>query len=99
MTNSALQEMFDTFGKRICGIALNNNKLLLVDYRGKGSTKFEDISFETIGGCDMIVVQKTDISSGREVKYKNYIMTEFVESVMVMDEADALYRVDPMIMK
>ena len=97
MSNSDLKQMFDTFGKRICGISLNNGKMLFLDYRG--SVKLEDVSFETIGGCDMMVIAKTDISTGRELHYKNYVVTEFIESVIVMDEDSEKYRVDPMVLK
>ena len=99
MSNSDLKQMIDTFGKRICGISLNNGKMVLIDYRGVGSTKLEDISFEKVGGCDMMVINKTDISSGRHLHYKNYIVTEFIESVIVMDEDSENYRVDPMLLK
>ena len=99
MSNSDVKQMIDTFGKRICGISLNNGKMLFLDYRGVGSTKLEEISFETIGGCDMMVISKTDISHGRHIHYKNYIVTEFIESVIVMDEDSENERVDPMLLK
>ena len=99
MSNADVQAMFDQYGERVCAISLNNGKLLYIGYRGKGSTLLSDISFETVGGCDMMVVSKTDISSGRDVRYKNYITTEFIESVVVMDEEFADYRVDPLLLK
>lgn len=99
MSNSDMKQMIDTFGKRICGISLNNGKMVLIDYRGVGSTKLEDISFETIGGCDTMVIAKTDISSGTPLHYKNYVVTEFIESVIVMDEDSEKYRVDPILLK
>lgn len=99
MNNAAMQEMFTTYGKRICAISLNNNKLLLIDYKGSKTAKFEDISFVTVGGVDMMAIKRTDISSGKDVHYTNYIVTEFVESVMIMDEDSEQYRIDPLIIK
>ena len=99
VSNATMKKMFDDFGQRICGISLNNGKFIYVGYRGSTTIKLEDISFETVGGCDMIVINKTDISSGKPIKYKNYITTEFVESVIVMDEEFVDYRVDPVVLK
>lgn len=95
MTNAGVKEMFDKFPGRICAIHLNNAKTLLVDYPGKCQIQTSDISYETIGGCDLLVVNHTDISTGREVHFKSYVVTEFIESIDVMSEEDAKYRLDP----
>lgn len=94
-TNASMMEMFQRYGDRICAIGLNNGKRLLIGYRGENSTQLRDISFETIDGVDLMVVKKVDISSGRKLHFKDYITTEFIEYVLVMDEEDADYRIDP----
>ena len=98
-SNESLKAMFDEFGERICAISLNNGKMMFLDYNGAGSTKLSDITFETRNGCDLMVVKKTDISSGRNIPYTDYITTEFVENVIVMDEGYEQYRVDPLVLK
>ena len=97
--NAGLQEMINTYGERICAISLNNGKMMFLNYPGSTSLKLEDISFDTIGGCDVMVVKRKDISSGREINYTSYVTTEFIEAVIVMDEADAMYRIDPLVLK
>lgn len=96
-TNAGVKQMIDNFGHRICAIHLNNGKTMLIDYRGEFSTKLEDISLETIGGCDCLLVQHTDISSGKEVKFTSYVTTEFIEGFDIMSENDKDYRIDPLI--
>lgn len=97
MTNAGMQELFNKYGNRICSISLNNNKVLLLDY--KGSAKIDDITFETIGGCDMMIVKRVDITHGKELKFTDHIVTEFIENVIIMDEGYEDYRVDPLILK
>jgi hypothetical protein len=97
MSNAGMQELFNTYGNRICSISLNNNKVLLLNY--KGSARIEDITFETIGGCDMMAVKRISSSHGKELKFTDYIVTEFIENVVIMDEDFEDYRVDPLILK
>ena len=96
-TNAGVQEMIDKYGDRICGMSLNNGKYLLIGYEGVGSVQLSDISFDTIGGCDVMVINHTDISHGRHCKYQSFITTEFIEAINVMSEEDVNYRIDPMI--
>ena len=95
-TNATMQAMVDQFGERICAICLNNNKKLYIGYTGKTSVQLSDISFETIGGCDMMKVKRKDLSSNTPISYVDYITTEFIENVLVMDEEYKDYRVMPM---
>ena len=97
-TNAGVQQMFTEYGDRICVIGLNNGKRMFVGYNGSNSIQLSDISFETIGGCDVMAVQKIDNSSGRNVHYTTYITTEFIEFISVMSEEDADYRIDPLLM-
>ena len=99
MSNAILQSMFEEFGDRICAISMNNNKMMFIDYSSKASVRLSDISFETRGGCDFMVVKRKDISSGRDIYHTDYIVTEFVENVIVMDEGYEKYRVDPLLIK
>lgn len=96
MTNAGVKSFFDKYPGRVCSIHLNNAKSMLIDYPGKYQTTSDDISYENIGGCDMLVVNHTDISSGREVHFKSYVVTEFIESLDVMEPEDAKYRLDPL---
>lgn len=95
-TNKALKSMMDKYKGRVCAIHLNNGKVIMIDYPGKYNTKTDDISFETIEGIDLIVIDHTDISSGREVHFKTYNTTEFIEGVDILSEEDAQYRIDPL---
>ena len=95
-TNATMQAMIDQFGERICAICLNNGKKLYIGYTGQTSVQLSDISLETIGGCDLIKVKRIDISSITPVSFVDYITTEFIENVIVMDEKDKDYRVNPM---
>ena len=95
-TNTTVKHFIDTYKHRISAIHLNNNKVIMIDYPGKYSTKLSDRSLETIGGVDLMVINHTDISSGKEVHYKTYVTTEFIEGIDVIDEADQEYRVDPL---
>ena len=98
MTNAGMQELINKYGKRICSISLNNNKVLLLDYKS-GSAKVSDITFETVGGCDMMIVKRVENTHGVELHFTDYIVTEFIENVIIMDEGYEDYRVDPLILK
>ena len=96
-SNASIQAMINKFGDRICAIILNNGKKLYIGYQGeKTSVQISNISFETMNGCDMMVVERTDISFTPHVTFKDYITTEFIEQVIVMDEDSRDYRVNPM---
>ena len=95
-TNKALKSMFDKYAGRINAIHLNNGKVIMIDYPGKYTTKSTDISFETVDGIDLIVIDHIDNSTGREVHFKSYSTTEFVEGVDILSEEDAQYRIDPL---
>lgn len=97
-TNAGVKEMFNKYKERVCVIGLNNGKRMFIGYNGSNSTQLSDISFETIGGCDVMAVKMVDKSSGRDVKYTTYITTEFIEFISVMSEEDVDYRIDPLLM-
>lgn len=95
-TNAAVKEMIDKYGHRICNMSLNNNKVLYIDYPGKDCVKLEDISFDNIGGVDVMVIQHNHSAYGKTITFKSYITTEFIEGINVMDEDYADYRIDPL---
>lgn len=96
-TNAVVKEMIKRYGERICGISLNNGKYMLIGYKGKGSVQLKDISFDTISGCDVMVINHVDISHGKHVEYQSFITTEFIEAVNVMTDEHKDYRIDPLI--
>ena len=98
-SNSSVKQMFDKYGDRICSISLNNGKYLLIGYRGKGQVQMSDISFETIGGVDVMAIKHVDFSSGRDIEFTSYITTAFIEGIDVMSEKDKDYRIDPLRLK
>ena len=94
--NNDLKSFFNKYGDRICAISLNNGKNLFIGYPGAANVKLSDISFETLGGCDVMVINHKNISYGKELTFKSYVTTEFIESISVMSEKDAEYRIDPL---
>ena len=97
-TNADIKKTFDTYKVRICVIGLNNGKRIFVGYNGSNSIQLSDISFETMGNCDVLAIKKIDNSSGRNVHYTTYVTTEFIEFISIMSEEDADYRIDPLLM-
>lgn len=95
MTNAGVKELITKYGPRICAFCLNNGKVLRIGYNDNASCTIEEIEFETIGGCDMMVVPMTDIATGSNLKYKEHIVTEFLENIVIMDEEFEKYRIDP----
>ena len=97
-TNADVKKAFDTYKERVCVIGLNNGKRIFIGYNGRNSIQLSDISFEKMGNCDVLAIQKVDNSSGRDVHYTTYVTTEFIEFISVMSEEDADYRIDPLLM-
>lgn len=97
-TNAALQEMIDKFGDAIFYIGLNNGKRIYIGYPVKDSVKISDISLETIGGVDLIKIKHRSSKQSEYYEWSNYMTTEFIESVEVMDEPYTDFRVDPLIL-
>ena len=86
--------MIDTYGDRIYCIFFDNTHRVMVGY--KDGTPLSDISLETIGGKDFVVIQNTSKSQMPPVKYKNYHPTEYIQWIGIMDEEYKDYRVDPL---
>jgi len=96
MDNAGMQALIDQFGDRIFTINLDNTRFIRLGY--KDSPKIEDITLETIGGVDYIVVtNKTAAMGSKELHYKTYHLTETVQWVGIMDEDSNDYRIDPML--
>lgn len=96
--NQGVQQMINNFGHRICAISLNNGKTLLIDYPGKDCVRLEDISFDNIGGCDVMKIEHKNHSYGTEMTFASYVTTEFIEDIIVMSEESANYRIDPLVL-
>lgn len=101
MNNTGMQALIDQFGDRIYCINLDNTRFIRIGYRdrldGTSSCTIKDISLETIGGVDYIVVNKKSRAMGdREITYKVYHLTETVQWVGIMDEDSNDYRPDPL---
>lgn len=97
-TNTGIQQLVNNVGwDRINSMSLNNGKYLFIGYQT--GVKPEDISFQTIAGNDVMVVHHTQEQGGVEISWNDYITTEFIENVDVMDEDSADYRIDPFILK
>lgn len=93
-TNAAVQEMFNKYKERICVISLNNGKKLYIDYNVKEGVRLEDISFDTIGGVDVMKVAHRSSKQTDYIEWENFITTEFIEEIEVMKEGYENYRVD-----
>lgn len=97
-TNAAVQEMFNKYGDRICVISLNNGKKMYIDYNLKEGVRRSDISFETVGGVDVMKVTHRSSKQTDYIEWENFITTEFIEEIGVMKEGYEDYRVDPLLM-
>lgn len=97
MNNAVLQSMIDEYGDRIYAFALNNSKYLLIGYQSKSSPLLKDIELVTIEGVDFIKVHHKEIASTKPViSYVEFIPTEHIEMIGIMDENCADLRVDPL---
>lgn len=83
MTNAGLQEYINKYGNDIIAIGLNNGKNLKLNYDSLRCPKTSDISFETVGGCDMFKVKHID-TTNNNIYYTSHV-TEFVEYVAVTE--------------
>ena len=93
-TNRAVQKMIDVYGERINSISLNNGKYILVGY--ESGIQLSDISLETIEGVDCIKIHHKQQSGGTVLEWDDFVTTEFIEGIDVLDEADQEYRIDPL---
>lgn len=98
-TNAALQQMIADYPDRICCIGLNNGRMLFIGYDTPESVQPEDISFETIGGVDVMKVAHRSSKQSKYIEWENFITTEFIETVEVMKEEYKDYRIDPFLLK
>lgn len=97
MTNEGVKALIDEYGERIFAIILDNDQKILLGYTN--TAKVSDITFETIGGTDMICIPHVSKSTRPIVSYKNYYQTDAIRTVGIMDEKDADYRVDPLVFR
>ena len=96
-SNAGVKEVFSKYGDRINSISLNNGKYLFIGYTS--SPQLDDITFDTIGGCDVMRIQHTSISHGTPIKFETLITTEFIEGIDILSEEDKDKRLDPLMMK
>lgn len=97
-TNAGIKGMFDKYGDRINSISLNNGKHLFIGY--KSSPRLSDISFETIGGTDVMVIKQKDISHGfPAIEFETVLTTEFIEAINILSEKDIDKRLDPLMLR
>lgn len=97
-TNAAVQQMFTDYPDRICFIGLNNGKRIFIGYNTAESVQPEDISFDTIGGVDVMKITHRSSKQTEYIEWENFITTEFIESIEVMKEEYKNYRIDPFIL-
>lgn len=98
-TNADLKVAFDKFGDRICNIGLNNGKTIFIGYNVKEGVQLKDISLEKIGNVDVIKIKHRSSKQSHYYEWADYITTEFIESIDVMEDAYKDFRVDPLIIK
>jgi hypothetical protein len=96
-TNAGVQDVINKYGDRLNSISLNNGKYLFIGY--ESGVQLKDISFETIGGVDVIKIHHKQQQGGKVIEWDNLVTTEFIESVDVMDENSKDYRLDPFTLK
>lgn len=98
MTKEALEKMIADFGDRIQVITFDNNNVLFIGFPGRPT--INDISVETIGGTDFLVVHNTDPRqmsfSKTKITYKAYHPIECIQCVSVVDEEFRGYMIDPL---
>lgn len=94
MNNTALTAFIAEFGNRMFCINLDNTRFIYVGYNG--GVKLDDISLETIGGIDFIAVSRKDKSSGVEIPYKIYHVTDSVQWIGVVEEGFEEFGIDPL---
>ncbi len=97
-TNAAVKATFDKYGERVCFIGLNNGKRIFIGYNVEEGVKLKDISFETIGGVDVMKISHRSSKQQPYIEWENFITTEFIESIEIMKEEYADYRIDPLIL-
>jgi len=98
MTNTCLQTLFTTYGDRIFCINLDNGRYIYIGY--KDSPKLADITLETVEGVDFIKVKRKNKSMGSiELEFTNFIPSETVQHIGIMDEGFEDYRVDPLLLR
>ncbi len=96
-TNAGVKAMFDKYGDRINSIAFNNGRYLFIGY--ESSPKMKDISYETIGGNDVMKIHHRGYSGSNIVEWDNYMTTELIEGFDVLDEDYKDFRIDPIMLK
>ena len=97
LTNAVLQKIINDTGDRIYAFGIDNSSILYIGY--SSSPKLSDIELVNIDGVDFVKVNRTSRSQGKELKFANYILTEYIQWIGIMDEKDKDYRPDPLTLK
>jgi len=92
LTVAAAQDFMTKYGDRVCIFAIDNQKMLFINYAG-GDVKKEDISFQTINDCDMMIIHHHDMN--KHVTYTTYYILEVLQAIYVLDEGCQEFRIDP----
>ena len=94
MTKADVQAYFDKYGDRIFLICINNQVYISVGYSHNRCLNISDITFETIGDEDFLVVPYTVRDGGTEMKYSVHYKLNEIQYFGVMDEGYDQYRPD-----
>jgi len=97
MTNTAVQSMITTYGKRVFCINLDNTRFIYIGYNN--GVALTDISFETIDGIDFIKVHHTVTQGGNTMGYTTCHVTSGIQWVGIMDADSVGYGVDPLVLR
>lgn len=97
-TNAGVKGLIEKYGDRINSISLNNGKHLFIGY--KSSPQLSDITFDTIGGTDVMIIKQKDISHGTPgIDFETLLTTEFIEAINILSEKDVDKRLDPLMLR
>lgn len=109
MTKSCYEALVAQYGEKICGISLDNGRIIYVGYRQKdwhgkpipnGQPKgptLADITVETIGDLDCLVVREKMQSQGSVILDKiTYHPIDNVQAIQICDTEG--YMLDPAMM-
>lgn len=98
MTKEAIEKMIADFGERIQIITFDNNQVLFIGFPNRPT--LADITIETIGGTDFLVVHNTDPRqfgfNTNSIKYKVYHPIECIQAITVVDDEYANMSLDPL---
>ena len=94
MTNAAIQALIAQSPEGgVFAIKFDNGETLFIDY--PGGVKIENISFETIGEVEFVVVKRKVRDGNHDLEYKIYHETACAQWIGVMEPGYEEFRPDP----